>query len=108
MLNPAFLHPSPTTASLNRASDVVLPTERDDVLPSGHAATLTAGPDERTKRAPLSVQSRTPRGACCRSYFLCFLKRLCHHFFQTFTGIGRLCFTNHQKVRIFFLMTPGD
>jgi len=40
MLNPAFPHPSPTTAPLNRASDVVLPAERDDVLPSGHAVTL--------------------------------------------------------------------
>lgn len=71
MLNPAFLHPSPTTAPLNRASDVVLPAERDHVLPSGHAPTLDAGPDERQRKMPpLDVREWTPRGG-----YSCYFQR---------------------------------
>jgi hypothetical protein len=36
MPDTAFMYPSMATASLHRAPDVVLSTERHDVLPPGH------------------------------------------------------------------------
>src|SRR5690242_7456847 len=68
MLNTAFVHPSPAPCGTHGASDVVLPAECDDVLPSGHAVTLTAGSDERQQEnAPSDVQLWTPEGAFLRS-----------------------------------------
>lgn len=75
MLNPAFLHPSPATAPLNRASDAVLLTQEPDVLPSGHSDTLTEQTDERTtKNAPSECPHRDAR----RGLFVfryCYLKK---------------------------------